>query len=116
MKAANAICAKKSLPHDPTTKNQQGPDKGPQYRSAIFYQNEEERAAAEDLLARFEHDKTFRAPITTELTAFTAFYAAEDYHQDYEARHPDQSYVRNVSIPRLNKFKARYPELLKPEH
>lgn len=98
---------------DPTTLNQQGPDRGRQYRSAIFYQNKEEKAMAEAYIAQLEKDKVFDGKITTTLEPLTKFYPAEDYHQDYEERNPNQPYVRSVSIPRLNKFKSKYPELLK---
>lgn len=98
---------------DPTTLNQQGPDRGTQYRSTIFYKNEAEKLASEKYIAKLTSDKVFDGPITTTLEPLIKFYDAEDYHQDYEARNPNQSYVRSVSVPRLNKFKARFPELLK---
>lgn len=98
---------------DPTTLNQQGPDRGTQYRSTIFYKNEEEKNAATRYIEQLTKDKVFDAPITTTLEPLDKFYKAEDYHQDYEARNPNQSYVRAVSIPRLNKFKAKFPHLLK---
>jgi peptide-methionine (S)-S-oxide reductase len=100
--------------HDPTTLNRQGPDAGRQYRSAIFYQNEEEKEAAENYIETLYKDKVFKeGTITTELSPLTAFYPAEDYHQDYERRNPNQGYVKAVSIPRLKKFQSKYPELLK---
>ena len=99
--------------HDPTTLNAQGPDHGPQYRSAIFYQNETEKTIVRNYVTQLETDKVFDGPITTEIAPFEAFYAAEDYHQDFERRNPNQGYVRAVSIPRLNRFKAKFPELLK---
>lgn len=98
---------------DPTTLNQQGPDKGEQYRSIAFYQNSEEKKIIEDYIQELTEKKVFDAPIVTEVKAFTKFYKAEDYHQNYEKLHPNESYVRMVSIPRLNKFKAKFPELLK---
>lgn len=100
--------------HDPTTLNRQGPDAGRQYRSAIFYQNEKEKEAAEQYIENLYKDNVFEeGTITTELSPFAAFYPAEDYHQDYERRNPNQGYVKAVSIPRLKKFQAKYPELLK---
>lgn len=99
--------------HDPTTLNQQGPDRGTQYRSAIFYQTDQEKKAAEKYIAELKESGKFKGEITTELSLLKAFYPAEDYHQDYERLHPDQPYVRSVSIPRLNAFKAKFPELLK---
>jgi len=100
--------------HDPTTLNQQGPDRGTQYRSTIFYQNERELSAATAYIADLESQKVFAKPITTTLEPLTKFYAAEDYHQDYEARNPNQPYVRSVSVPRLRRFQKKYPDLLKP--
>lgn len=98
---------------DPTTLNQQGPDRGLQYRSTIFYKNEEEKKAAEKYIAKLTEDEAFNGPITTTLEPLVKFFDAEDYHQDYEARNPNQPYVRGVSVPRLNRFKAKHPELLK---
>ena len=98
---------------DPTTLNQQGPDKGTQYRSTIFYKNDAEKVASEKYIAQLTEDKVYDAPITTTLEPLVKFYDAEDYHQDYEARNPNQPYVRGVSVPRLNRFKAKFPELLK---
>ena len=99
--------------HDPTTLNRQGPDRGAQYRSITFYQNDKERASIENIIQKFKERNTFEAPITTEVKALTTFYKAEDYHQDYEARNPNNPYVRAVSIPRLNRFKKAFPMLLK---
>ncbi|MGJ8661266.1 MAG: peptide-methionine (S)-S-oxide reductase MsrA [Bacteroidota bacterium] len=98
--------------HDPTTLNQQGPDKGPQYRSVIFYQTPKEKQEAEIYMTLLLKNDVY-SNITTEVVPFEKFYIAEDYHQNYERLHPDQGYVRAVSIPRLNAFKAKYPELLK---
>lgn len=98
--------------HDPTTLNQQGPDRGTQYRSAIFYRNEKEKELAKNYIDELL-DKNVFPKITTEVVSFEAFYPAEDYHQNYEEKNPNNSYVRSVSIPRLNKFKQKFPELLK---
>ncbi|RFC54257.1 peptide-methionine (S)-S-oxide reductase MsrA [Brumimicrobium aurantiacum] len=100
--------------HDPTTLNQQGPDKGRQYRSAIFYQNEKEKQLAENYIQELLNKAVF-FKITTEVAPYTAFYKAESYHQNYEHRNPNNSYIKAVSIPRLNKFKSNYPDLLKTE-
>ena len=102
--------------HDPTTLNRQGPDAGSQYRSAIFYQNEEEKDLAVKYVQKLKEDRVFQGEITTEIAALTVFYIAEDYHQGYEANNPNNPYVRSVSIPRLNKFKKRFPTLLKNGH
>jgi peptide-methionine (S)-S-oxide reductase len=98
--------------HDPTTLNQQGPDRGRQYRSAIFYKNTGEKDAAEKYIQELLKAKTF-SKITTEVAPFSVFYKAEDYHQDFEQLNPENSYVRAVSIPRLNKFKQKFPKLIK---
>ena len=98
---------------DPTTLNRQGPDRGTQYRSSIFYQNEEELKIAKQITDELTAEGVFDDPIITEIVAFHAFYDAEDYHQDYERLNPNQPYIRSVSIPRLNRFKAKFPELLK---
>lgn len=101
--------------HDPTSLNRQGPDRGTQYRSIAFYKNPEEKKIIETYMVALEESGVYGAPIVTEVTAFTKFYDAEDYHQDYERKHPDNSYIRNVSIPRLNRFKKNFPDYLKEE-
>jgi len=96
---------------NPTQVNGQGPDHGSQYRSIIFYQNNEQKQIIEDKKAALA--KELDATIAAEVYPFQKFWIAEDYHQNYERLHPNQGYIRNVSIPRLNKFKAKFPELLK---
>ncbi len=98
--------------HNPETLNQQGPDRGRQYRSAIFYKNDKEKELAEAYIQKLLDEGTF-SKITTEVVPLEAFYDAEDYHQNYEKRNPNQPYVRAVSIPRLKKFQEKFPELLK---
>jgi peptide-methionine (S)-S-oxide reductase len=98
--------------HDPTTLNQQGPDSGTQYRSMAFYETDAEKKIIEDKISSLLKSKTFSV-ITTEVTEFEKFWIAEDYHQDYEKLNPNQPYVRSVSIPRLNAFKKKMPEVLK---
>lgn len=102
--------------HDPTSLNQQGPDRGPQYRSIAFYTNAKEKEIIEAYMKELEEKKAFSNPIVTEVVAFEKFWPAEDYHQEYERLHPENSYVQSVSIPRLNRFKAKFPELLKESH
>ena len=102
--------------HDPTTLNRQGPDRGTQYRSIAFYKTTSEKAAIEAHIAVLNKKNTFKNPIITQVSPFTTFYEAEDYHQDFEARNPNNPYVRAVSIPRLLKFKAAFPALLKSSH
>ena len=97
--------------HDPTTLNRQGPDVGTQYRSAIFYHDAEQKQLAEAAIAKWQ-DK-FSKPIVTEINELDAFYDAEDYHQDYERKHPDNRYIVNVSKPKIDKVAKEFAELLK---
>ncbi len=102
--------------HDPTTANRQGPDRGPQYRSIAFYENATEKKIIEDYIKKLESGPNYgKGDIVTEVTRFEKFWVAEDYHQDFERRNPTQRYVMAVSVPRLNRFKAKFPELLKDE-
>lgn len=101
--------------HDPTTLNRQGPDRGRQYRSIAFYKNEEEQKIIRAYIDALEENRVYDQPIVTEITPFSRFYRAEDYHQDYERKHPENPYVQNVSIPRLNRFKKNFPEYLKED-
>lgn len=102
--------------HDPTTLNRQGPDRGRQYRSVAFYKTNEEKKIIDAYIAALKEQNVYNgAPITTEVTKFTIFYKAEDYHQDYERRNPNNSYIRNVSIPRLNRFKKNFSDYLKED-
>ncbi len=99
--------------HDPTTLNRQGADVGTQYRSAIFYHTPEQMAAAEEVIARLAAEKVWDRPIVTELKAFTAFYPAEEYHQEYFARNPRQPYCQVVIAPKVAKFRKHYLEKLR---
>jgi peptide-methionine (S)-S-oxide reductase len=99
--------------HDPTTLNRQGPDSGYQYRSAVFYSTETEKQQALDVIKKIDSSGMYDVPVVTQVVPFTGFYPAEDYHQDYKRRNPNQSYVRAVSAPRLENFKKKRPELLK---
>ena len=94
---------------DPTTLNQQGPDRGSQYRSILFYQNEEEQKIIADKIAQLTKDKVFANPIITEVQKFKIFWIGEDYHQDYEKKHPNHGYIQAVSIPRLKRFQEKMP-------
>jgi peptide-methionine (S)-S-oxide reductase len=98
--------------HDPTTLNRQGPDYGRHYRSAIFYRNEKEKMEAEQYIGTLLEQEVFPV-ITTEVVPFEAFYIAEDYHQDFKTCNPNHGYMKAVSDPRFNAFKAQYEELLK---
>lgn len=94
--------------HDPTTRNRQGADVGPQYRSVIFYHSDEQRAIAEQMIAELNAARLWPAPIVTEVTPFTAFYPAEDYHQEYFANNPNQRYCRIVIAPKVAKFRQQF--------
>lgn len=99
--------------HDPTTLNRQGPDTGTQYRSAIFYHTEEQKAVAEKAITAVNESNEWGAKAVTEVTAFTNFYKAEDYHQDYYALNGEQPYCRIMITPKMEKFKKRFAELVK---
>ena len=99
--------------HDPTTANRQGPDRGSQYRSIAFHQNDSEREIIQNYIALLEEKEIFSKGIVTEVKPLKKFYYAEEYHQDFERLNPNNPYVKNVSIPRLRKFQKAYPELLK---
>ncbi len=101
---------------DPTTVNGQHPDYGRQYRSIIFYQNESEKEIALEEKAALGKSGEYDKPIATEIAPLTKFWEAEGYHQDFERKNPNQPYVRSVSIPRLNRFKEKMPEVLKANH
>jgi len=90
--------------HDPTTLNQQGADIGEQYRSAIFYHNDQQKETAEKVIEKFEKEKVYDDPIVTEITRFTNFYTAEDYHQDYFRKNPSAPYCAVVITPKLQKL------------
>ena len=99
--------------HDPTQTNGQGNDIGPQYRSAIFYHNEEQLNQAKAKIE--ELGPTFSKPIDTQLIEFKNFYDAEEYHQDYEKKNPNNPYIRAVSRPKIEKVAKRFKEILKDE-
>jgi peptide-methionine (S)-S-oxide reductase len=99
--------------HDPTTLNRQGADVGTQYRSVIFYHDNEQKSIAEKALQAAEESGNWSSPIVTELSPFSNFYAAEIDHQDYYAQHQDQPYCAMVIAPKLEKFKTQFRSLLK---
>ncbi len=101
--------------HDPTTLNRQGPDRGPHYRSIAFYKNDEQKKIIEGYIKALDDSKVYDQPIVTEVTPFTTFWKAEEYHQDYERKHPNNPYITNVSVPRLNRFKKNFPDYLKKD-
>jgi peptide-methionine (S)-S-oxide reductase len=93
---------------DPTTRDRQGNDAGPQYRSAIFYHNEEQRQAAVEAIRQLEERQAFPAPIVTEVAPATVFYQAEDYHQEYFVNNPNQPYCMFVVSPKVQKFRKSF--------
>jgi peptide-methionine (S)-S-oxide reductase len=99
--------------HDPTTLNRQGNDVGPQYRSAIFYHNQEQKATAEKVIREISEAKLWPNPIVTEVTPLTNYYEAEDYHQEYFANNPYQPYCQVVVAPKVGKFRKQYMDKLK---
>jgi peptide-methionine (S)-S-oxide reductase len=94
--------------HDPTTLNRQGADEGTQYRSVVFYHNESQKNAAEDYKKQLEASRLFKNPIVTEISPIKDFYKAEDYHQNYFALNPNQSYCQYVIRPKVDKFKKQF--------
>jgi peptide-methionine (S)-S-oxide reductase len=99
--------------HDPTTLNRQGADVGTQYRSVIFYHGAEQERVARDVMTSLTRDAVWDAPLVTQLEPFTAFYPAEEYHQEYFARNPGQGYCRAVIAPKVVKFRTQHFERLK---
>tara|TARA_Y100000992_G_C21198633_1_gene459264 strand:- start:298 stop:891 length:594 start_codon:yes stop_codon:yes gene_type:complete len=100
--------------HDPTTLNKQGPDIGPHYRSIAFYETNEEKIIIEKEIKRLLDNKVYDL-IVTEVKNFEIFYLAESYHQDYKIKNPNNPYIWNVSVPRIEKFKSNYSDLLKKD-
>ena len=100
-----------SVAHDPTEWNRQGPDEGTQYRSAIFYANDEQKRVAEAYIAQLNQAKVFRKAIVTQVVASTGFYPAEAYHQDFLRRNPYNPYIVVNDLPKLNQLKKQFPEL-----
>ena len=94
--------------HDPTTLNRQGADEGTQYRSVVFYGNESQKNIAENYKKQLEASGLFKNPIVTEITPIQDFYKAEDYHQNYFALNPNQSYCQYVIRPKVEKFKKQF--------
>lgn len=99
--------------HDPTTLNRQGPDKGPQYRSVVFYHDETQRRLAEELKSELDASGVWPDPIVTEISGFTNFYAAEEEHQDFYERNRGNRYCRYYVVPKLEKLKKVFADKLK---
>lgn len=101
--------------HDPTQKNQQGHDIGPQYQSTVFYMDEQQRRQIINFIKKLEHDGIFGKPIATKVKKFEKFYEAESYHQNYYNQNQSQPYCRFVINPKIAKLKAKFAPLLSPE-
>jgi peptide-methionine (S)-S-oxide reductase len=97
---------------DATQVNGQGPDRGTQYRSVIFYRNASEKALVEKYMQDLQ--PKYKEPLAAQVMAFTKFWMAEEYHQDYIEKNPGQGYVRSFSIPEIKKLQKQYPQLVKP--
>ncbi len=100
--------------HDPTTKDRQGNDVGPQYRSVVFYRDAAQRATAEQVVRELQAEHLYRKPFVTEIVPFRAFYPAEEYHRNYFARNPERAYCQLVVAPKVAKFRSKFSARLKP--
>jgi peptide-methionine (S)-S-oxide reductase len=101
--------------HDPTELNRQGPDEGTQYRSAIFYTDDDQKRIANDYIAELNKEKVFSSPIVTEVVPLKHFYPAEGYHQNFLELHPDNPYIVANDLPKLQELKRQFPALCKPQ-
>ncbi len=102
-----------SVAHDPTQLNRQGPDTGSQYRSVIFYADEEQKRIAEKYISQLEQAKSYPRPIVTQVVPLKAFYAAEAYHQNYATLHPDDPYIAVNDAPKVEHLRQQFPDLYK---
>ncbi|MBA2620334.1 MAG: peptide-methionine (S)-S-oxide reductase MsrA [Acidobacteria bacterium] len=100
-----------AVAHDPTELNRQTPDVGTQYRSSIFYADDEQKRLAENYINELTKAKTFERPIVTQIVKLDAFYKAEDYHQDYLAHHPTQPYIVAYDQPKVENLRKQFPDL-----
>lgn len=100
-----------SVAHDPTELNRQGPDEGTQYRSAIFYETADQRRIAQAYVDQLTAARAFSEPIVTQITAYKAFYRAEEYHQDYLIQHPDNPYIMINDLPKVANLRKQFPDL-----
>jgi peptide-methionine (S)-S-oxide reductase len=103
-----------SVAHDPTQWNRQGPDTGSQYRSVIFYSNDEQKRIAQAYIAQLDAAKVYSRPIVTKVEPFKSFYPAENYHQDYLKNNPDNPYIVYNDLPKLENLKKLFPALYQP--
>ena len=104
-----------SVAHDPTQLNRQGPDRGTQYRSAVFYTDATQKQTVERYIAQLDAAKVYPAKIVTQVTPLTGFYAAEDYHQDYLTLHPDSGYIATFDLPKIADLKSMYAPLYRAD-
>ncbi|OWY31180.1 peptide-methionine (S)-S-oxide reductase MsrA [Herbaspirillum robiniae] len=104
-----------SVAHDPTQLNRQGPDRGTQYRSAIFTGSDQQKQAAEAYIAQINAAKVFSSPIVTQVAPLQGFYAAEDYHQDYATLHPNQPYIAYNDLPKISNLQKMYPAIYRAD-
>jgi peptide-methionine (S)-S-oxide reductase len=102
-----------SVAHDPTQLNRQGPDDGSQYRSVIFYSNDEQKHIAESYISQLQAAKSFRRPIVTQVVPLQAFYTAEGYHQNYATLHPNNPYIFMNDAPKVDHLRKQFPNLYK---
>jgi peptide-methionine (S)-S-oxide reductase len=100
-----------SVGHDPTQLNQQSPDEGTQYRSVVFYTNDEQKKIVDAYIAQLSDAKVFKHKIVTQVVPLKAFYPAEGYHQNYAARHPDNPYIAHYDLPKVANLQQMYPQL-----
>lgn len=100
-----------SVAHNPTQLNRQGPDAGTQYRSAIFYSNEDQKRIAHRYIDKLNQAKVFKRPVVTQVVALDSFYQAEAYHQDYAVHHPDQPYIVIHDLPKVADLRKHFPDL-----
>ena len=100
-----------SVAHDPTELNRQGPDTGPQYRSAIFYSSEEQKRIAQSYIQGLTQSKVFARPIVTQVVPLNVYYQAEEYHQNYAAKHPDATYIVVHDLPKVANLRKQFPDL-----
>ncbi len=99
--------------HDPTQLNRQGPDVGKQYRSEVFYHDQEQQQLTRNYMEELAQSSKYDDEIVTKLSPLDTFYVAEDYHQNYYEHHPNDRYIVNIAVPKVKKFKKNYPNLLK---
>ena len=104
-----------SVGHDPTQLNHQGPDEGTQYRSVIFYSNDEQKRVTDAYIAQLDQAKVFSHKIVTQVVPLKAFYPAEGYHQNYAKLHPDNPYIAHYDLPKVSNLEQLYPQLYRAQ-